>query len=168
MFDYSTATANLTLDLSDTTRWKQNGDGTWSSGTGAGYNYQRFVGSDGTNTETDYFRSIENFEITAGAGDDTLTGGAGNDILDGGRGDDVLDGGAGTDRAQFSYGSVTANLTLDLSDTTRWKLDGTSAEMSDSDYADYEYQRLLADGETDYYKNIELLEVTGGAGDDMF
>ena len=42
-FDYSAANADLTLDLSDTTRWKQNSNGTWASGTGAGYEYQRFV-----------------------------------------------------------------------------------------------------------------------------
>ena len=172
VFDYSAATANLTLDLSDTTRWKLDGTSAQMGATGyASYRYQRFVG----NGETDYFRNVENFEITAGAGDDTLTGGAGNDILDGGRGDDVLDGGAGTDRAQFAYRSVTANLTLDLSDTTRWKQnsDGT---WSSGTGAGYEYQRLqvdisaAGDGtdiETDYFKNIELLEVTGGAGDDV-
>ena len=172
VFDYSAATANLTLDLSDTTRWKTDGTSAQMGATGyTSYRYQRFVG----NGETDYFRNVENFEITAGAGDDTLTGGAGDDILDGGRGDDVLDGGAGTDRAQFSYGSVTANLTLDLSDTTRWKQnsDGT---WSSGTGAGYEYQRLqvdisaAGDGtdiETDYFKNIELLEVTGGAGDDV-
>ena len=186
-FDYSAATADLTLDLSDTTRWKQNSNGTWASGTGAGYEYQRFV----ANGETDYFKNIEGFSITAGsgndaltggdtpnggnyydylnggAGDDRLEGGAGNDILVGGDGDDTLDGGAGTDLAIFVYRAATANLTLNLSDTTRWKLDGTSADVGDFDYADYEYQRLLADGEADYFKNIENFGLTGGSGNDV-
>ena len=172
VFDYRSASANLTLDVTDATRWKQNADGTWASGTGAGYDYQRLQ-ADG---ETDYFINIENFEITAGASDDTLTGGAGDDVLDGGGGDDVLDGGAGDDTAVFDYRSVRARLTLDLSDTTRWKLDGTSAEANDSDYADYEYQIFVADIsaagdgtdiETDYFRNIENFEITAGSGNDI-
>ena len=172
VFDYSSASADFTLDVTDATRWKQNADGTWASGTGAGYDYQRLQ-ADG---ETDYFINIENFEITAGASDDTLTGGAGDDVLDGGGGDDVLDGGAGDDTAVFDYRSVRARLTLDLSDTTRWKLDGTSAEANDSDYADYEYHRFVADIsaagdgtdiETDYFRNIENFEITAGSGNDI-
>ena len=234
VFNYSAATTNLTLDLSDTTRWKENADGTWASGTGVGYEYQRLAAGD----ETDYFKNIERFEITAGAGNDVLTGGAGrdfiygeagndtlyggagkdrlyggdgddvldggtghdtlyggagndvlysqighdflvggagDDILDGGAGDngfiggagnDILDGNAGDDTALFAYWDATSDLTLDATDTMRWKLDGTSADVGDSDYADYEYQRLQVDDETDYFKNIENLRLYAGAGND--
>ena len=93
VFSYLSANKDLTLDLSDTTRWKENADGTWASGTGAGYTYQRFVADD----ETDYFLNIENFEIYTGTGSDVLTGGAGHDILFGGGGNDILYGGAGND-----------------------------------------------------------------------
>ena len=245
VFDYSSATADLTLDATDTTRWKQNADGTWVSGTGGSYTYQRFMADD----ETDYFKNIYYFRITAGAGNDvltggdssdtlyggagddtlygddgndrlyggdgddtlngddgdnTLTGGAGDDTLyggddndelyggagndklygggdggdrlDGGAGDDILDGGNNRyDTAVFDYRSATANLTLDATDTTRWKLDGTSAENTAADYADYEYQIFVADIsaagdgtdiETDYFKNIESFEITAGSGND--
>ena len=157
VFDYSAATANLTLNLTDTTRWKQNTNGTWASGTGAGYNYQRFVASDGTNTETDYFRSIENFEITSGSGNDRLTGGVGND---------ALDGGAGTDIAVFDYRTSTATVTLDATATTRWKQDSDGTWASGTG-AEYTFFRAVVDGETDYFKNIENFEITGGSGDDV-
>jgi Ca2+-binding RTX toxin-like protein len=69
----------------------------------------KFVNTTSTITlqgEGSTFVNIENFNITAGSGDDSLTtgGGAdtlygfsGNDVLNGGAGDDVLTGGAGTD-----------------------------------------------------------------------
>ena len=98
----------MTLDLSDTTRWKQNSDGTWASGTGAGYEYQRLqvdisAAGDGTDIETDYFKNAELLEVIGGAGDDVLTGGAGVDTLDGEAGDDTLYGGAGVD---YLYGGA--------------------------------------------------------------
>ena len=129
VFDYSSATTDLTLDLSDATRWKQNTDGTWSSGTGAGYEYQRLqvdisAAGDGSDFETDYFTNIGVFTLIGGSGDDVLTGGDSYDT------------------AVFDYSSATADLTLSLSNPTRWKLDGTSAEVGDSDYADYAYQRF--------------------------
>ena len=199
VFDYSSATADLTLDVTATTRWKQNSNGTWASGTGGSYTYQRFqadisAAGDGSEIETDYFRNIEIFVITAGSGNDFLDGGDGKDTLYGGAGtdylfsydgddklyggdgddyllgydgDDILDGGDGTDTAVFNYRSATADLTLDATDTTRWKLDGTSAEMGDSDYAEFEYQRFVAGSETDYFKNIENFEITAGTGDDV-
>ena len=161
VFDYGSATADLTLDTTDATRWKQNAEGTWSSGTGAGYEYQRLVAGD----ETDYFKNIETFFLVGGAGNDTLTGGAGDDILDGGAGDDILDGGAGTDIATFDYRSSTSNLTLDATDTTRWKqnADGTWASGTG---AGYEYQRLVAGDAITYFKNIEKFLLVSGAGDD--
>ncbi len=272
VFEHSSATTDLTLDLSDATRWKQNADGTWVSGTGAEYTFSRLV-ADG---ETDYFKNIEHFVIYGGAGNDALTGGAGDDFmlggggndtlyggagddvlfdsnggndilwgeagddtlngyadndtlyggadndrlwggagndmlwggadndklyggagndmlwgeagddwlyggdnddyLGGGAGNDILDGGAGNDTAVFDYSAATANLTLDVADTTRWKRDGTSAQMDATDYADYEYQRFVADIsaagdgtdiETDYFTNIENFEINAGSGNDV-
>ena len=100
-FDYSSATADLTVDTTDTTRWKQNADGTWSSGTSAEYTYQRFA----TGSETDYFVNIENFEIHGGTGNDTLYGGGEWDILNGGAGDDTLFGGGGYDSLSGDAGN---------------------------------------------------------------
>ena len=187
IFDYSLFTENLTLDLSDTTRWKQNSNGTWASGTGAGYEYQRFqvdLDGDGTIDETDYYKNIESLTLIGGsgddtlttsesggwlegeAGDDTLTGLAGDDILEGGAGNDILDGGAGDDWVWFSYWFATSDLTLDITDTTRWKqnADGTWASGTG---AGYEYQRFVADGETDYFKNMEGFSIFAGSGDDV-
>ena len=179
-FDYRAATADLTLDLSDATRWKQNSNGTWVSGTGAGYDYQRLVADisaagDGTDIETDYYKNIERFEITAGSGNDVLTGGADGNRLIAGAGNDILDGGASTDLAIFVYRAATADLTLDLSDTTRWKQNSNGTWVSGTG-AGYEYQRLqvdisaAGDGtdiETDYFKNIENFGLTGGSGNDV-
>ena len=71
IFDYSTATDDLTLDVSD------------DSFTVA--------------SVKDDFLDIENFTITTGTGDDELIAGAGDDELDGGDGIDRLEGGAGDD-----------------------------------------------------------------------
>ena len=90
----------MTLDLSDTTYWKQDSVGDWTQTGATAADYQRFqidVASDGTIDETDYFKNIERIEITAGSGDDVLTGGDGGDVLNGGAGNDILDGGAGDD-----------------------------------------------------------------------
>ena len=163
-FDYSASTSDLTLDLTDATRWKQNADGTWASGTGAGYEYQRLV-ADG---ETDYFKNIEDFTLIGGSGDDILTGSEYYDRLNGGAGNDILDGGVGwhNDVAVFDYSLSTADLTLDVTDTTRWK-QNNNGTWSSGTGAGYEYQRLVAGDETDYYKNIESVEIIGGSGDDI-
>ena len=187
VFDYSLFTENLTLDLSDTTRWKQNSNGTWASGTGAGYEYQRFQvdwDGDGTIDETDYYKNIEILTVFGGsgddtlttsesrgwlegeAGDDTLTGLAGDDILDGGAGNDILDGGDGYDWVRFSYWLATSDLTLDTTDTTRWK-QNSNGTWSSGTGAGYEYQRFVADGETDYFKNMEGFGIFAGSGDDV-
>ena len=163
-FDYSASTSDLTLDLTDATRWKQNADGTWASGTGAGYEYQRLV-ADG---ETDYFKNIEDFTLIGGSGDDILTGSEYYDRLNGGAGNDILDGGVGwhNDVAVFDYSLSTADLTLDVTDTTRWKQNNNGTWSSGTGVG-YEYQRLVAGDETDYYKNIESVEIIGGSGDDI-
>lgn len=114
-FNYRPTTGNVTLDASDTTRWKQNDDGTWQSGTGDGFVYQRFwVDLDGdgvgggvdangleirdTDDEYDYFTNIKIFRLYGHDGNDVLTGADGDDFLSGGAGNDVLTGGAGDDR----------------------------------------------------------------------
>ena len=179
VFGFASASVGFTIDRTDTTYWKPDGSGDWTQTGATAADYQRIftdVHPDGYVDEADYYKNIENFIISAGSGNDVLLGGAGDDILDGGAGDDTINGGAGDDTAKFDYSSATADLTLDVTDTTRWKLDGTSAEMGDSDYADFEYQRFevdisaAGDGsefETDYFKNIENFGITGGAGNDV-
>lgn len=65
-----------------------------------------YYGNSSTGKNIVTFDSIEQLEITAGAGNDTLygrvandilQGGAGNDFLNGGGGDDLLNGGTGND-----------------------------------------------------------------------
>ncbi|MGI9346370.1 MAG: calcium-binding protein [Gammaproteobacteria bacterium] len=111
--------------------------------------------------------------LYGGAGNDTLNGGTGADWLFGGPGDDILDGGTFRangrvrDTAVFDFRSSTDDLTLDLSDKTRWNLDGTEAEAGSSDYW---YRFTATDGtttETDYYRGIENFEVYAGSGDDI-
>ena len=115
--------------------------------------------------------------LNGNAGDDTLMGGAGADILNGDSGDDVLDGGAGVDTGIFYYGAAIDDLVLDVNDIlTSEKLykqnaDGTWAVGTGDGY---DYRRLHVvlndDGaitETDYFKDIEKIELHGGSGDDV-
>ena len=93
--------------------------------------------------------------INGDAGDNTLTGEEGND---------VIDGGDGTDTAVFDYASSTADLTLNVAADTRWQqnADGTFRQSDSGDYGRFE-----ADGEIDYFKNIERFIITGGEGHDV-
>ena len=111
--------------------------------------------------------------LYGGDGDDILNGGTWGDWLFGGPGDDILDGGdtfreSGRvkDTAVFDFRYSTDDLTLDLSDKTRWNLDGTEAEKGSTDYW---YRFTATDGtttETDYYRGIERFQVYAGSGDD--
>ena len=178
-FDYSSATASLTLGISDTTYWKQDSNGDWTQTGATSADYQRFqvdVDSDGTIDETDYFINIERLGITGGSGNDKLYGGDGDDVLTGGAGDDILTGGAGGDTAIYSYATATANLLLNFDDvftkTTYWKQD-SNGDWTQTGATAEDYQRVQVDrdvdgtiDETDYFKNIERLGITGGSGDD--
>ena len=100
-FDYSLASADLTLDARDgVVKYHQLADGQWQQGNAGDHIYNRFAvdfDKDGVMDETDYFTALEDFSIKTGSGDDHLTGSTGADILDGGAGRDMLTGGAGRD-----------------------------------------------------------------------
>ena len=155
-FDYYSATSDLTLDLSDTTYWKQDSNNAWVSGTGAGYDYQRFqadisAAGDGTDIETNYFKNIERLVITGGSGDDTITGGDGFDRLYGGDGNDTLNGGDGSDNLSGEDG----NDTLNGGDGRDWLYDGAGDDtLNGGDDND-----TLSGGAGDDW-------LYGGAGDD--
>ena len=118
-----------------------------------------------------------NDNLYGGDGDDILNGGTGRDWLFGGPGDDILDGGEVEvgrkwpypnfrDTAVFDFRSSTDDLTLELSNRTRWNLDGTEAEKGSTDYW---YRFTATDGtttETDYYRGIDKFEAYAGSGDD--
>ena len=85
-----------------------------------------------------------------GAGNDTITGAGGDDQLDGGTGDNILDGGTGNDIATLDFSDRTANLTL---------LNGAVAGTV--------YQATVGGIAAGTITNIETLNITGGAGDDV-
>ena len=138
-----------------------------------------------------------NDELYGGDGDDTLEGGADNDILTGGLGMDTLNGGLGNDildggtavgvrdgqtdpdadTAVFDYSASTVNLlSLLLDDDKLYKQDSSSATGWTAGVGDeYTYQRFRIDlggdnsfAEEDYFKNIEIFEITGSRNVDEF
>lgn len=86
-----------------------------------------------------------NDALTLGNGDDTLSGGGGSDTLNTGLGNAVVDGGIGTDlwQANFSDNPTAATVNINLT--------GTNSTGNGSSYA-----------------GIERLNLTGGAGNDVF
>jgi Ca2+-binding RTX toxin-like protein len=80
------------------------------------------------------------------SGNDTLLGGAGNDVLIGGGGNDLLDGGEGTDMAVY-VGQV---------QHYSFKLQ-TNASTGQAEVL----VRMLASGEVDTLRSVELLQVGG-------
>ncbi|MFN9470919.1 beta strand repeat-containing protein [Acidovorax sp.] len=82
------------------------------------------------------------------SGNDTLLGGAGNDVLIGGGGNDVLDGGEGTDMAVY-FGQV--------------KHYGFTLQTNASTGQQEVLVRMLASGEVDTLRSVELLQVGGQA-----
>ena len=204
VYDYSTDTAGFALNIKtitdDATYYKKDGSGGWTETGATASDYQKFEANGGT----DYFKNIENFDITGGTGADTLTGGDGDDTLSGGAGADTLTGGGGHDRliggagidaldgggpdpttlevheqgitylyvpgtgdtAVFDYSAETAGSDIDIAaiigDATRYSYDGTSWNVDTGG----DYQKIVFGSETDYFKNIENFDITGGAGDD--
>lgn len=71
--------------------------------TGLGTAGQTFIGNAGTSVI---------FNVTGGAGAQTITGGAGNDLIVGGGGVDNLQGGLGEDRFSFSTGQAAGLVTI--------------------------------------------------------
>lgn len=184
--------ADITLNLSHTTRyhridgiWKADANGTYQrlwvdlddnglSETGDGFTYLRHIETIITGNGDDAITgNADKNRIQAGEGDDTLIGLGGDDELNGGRGNDVLDGGTGSDLAFWLSTRVdnrNADLTINLSDTTKYKL---TAGVWQAD-AEGSYIRAwldtnhngLADSadEFDYLRSIEGL--VGGAAND--
>ncbi|MFT7595486.1 MAG: Ca2+-binding RTX toxin-like protein [Paracoccaceae bacterium] len=91
-----------------------------------GYGWNRFAANSGDQLD---FYGFERFNLTGGAGNDTLVGrgdidklrgGLGDDTLNGGAGNDTIDGGAGTDRWIGNLTAKTGNIVFsaDASQTT--------------------------------------------------
>ena len=116
-----------------------------------------YLYDDGASNRLEYW-GFEYFDITGGAGNDTLVGGsgadklrggAGNDTLNGGAGGDTIDGGDGTDFWQGNYGSETDGMNL------LFNASGNASTTVSSD------ESLLQ------ISNIERIELYTGSGDDM-
>ncbi len=92
------------LDMNDNVKWKQDAEGTWTSGTSEDFTYVRaWIDTDNDGEleldtdEFDYLLGIHRLWIRAASGHNEISGGDGRDSLSGGNGNDVLDGGAGRD-----------------------------------------------------------------------
>ena len=101
--------AALHLDMNDETKWKQDAQGAWTSGTSDDFTYVRAwidLDNDGEATQTDeydYLLDIDKLSIGATSANDEISGGDGRDRLYGVGGNDVLGGGAGND---WLYGGI--------------------------------------------------------------
>lgn len=118
----------------------------WSGG------WNRYQMADGSSMVD--WMNIDRFNVTGGAGYDTLTGGAyndtligngGNDVLNGGAGKDSIVGGGGSDTYIGNYGSLAAAVTLTLSATGSATVGGPMTKLA----------------------GIENINLTTGAGADI-
>ena len=143
------STADFTIDISAGGDGSDIGDGS----TIANVEVLNFTGGSGNDTVTGGGLADV---LHGGAGNDTLDGGAGADTLDGGadddtiysadgQGPDLIDGGSGIDTLYASRESSSDNLTVDIS------AGGGGAN--------------IGDGTT--IANIEILNFTGGTGNDI-
>ncbi|MFC3615324.1 beta strand repeat-containing protein [Lutimaribacter marinistellae] len=122
--------------------------GYWNSGSTDGYSGV-FDGLGGNNL---WFNDIDHFTVTdavggndnivTGAGNDMVSSGAGDDVLNTGSGRDTVDGGEGTDHWIADFADQTSPLSIDLN----------------------EVSTLLGTGSV---RNMESMDVTGTAGDDL-
>jgi Ca2+-binding RTX toxin-like protein len=112
--------------------------------------------------------------LQGGQGDDVLTGGGGDDTLRGGSGNDVLDGGTGSDWVDYSdFTSWSTGLTLNLADTTKYKLSGGS--WSADNVNGTHIRATLGGSAQDYLTNFENIKgahgvnvLTGDDNDNFF
>ena len=106
---------------------------------------------------------VEAFEMTGGAGDDTLITGDGADWLDGGRGHNVLETHGGDDTV-FSEGidTIRCGAGFDFVELLRY----SSIQDLDFQFAGASNVTTLGDGTT--VQGAEQFRIEGGKGDDKF
>ena len=92
--------------------------------------------------------------IRGNSNNNTLRGGLGDDILDGKSGDDVLDGGPGNDDLNGGEGNEVLGDSISESGNTNYILTNTSLTRGT--------------GEVDTLDNIEVANLTGGSGANVF
>lgn len=148
-----------------------------SAGAGDGANYNRIYGGGGNDTLT---ASSRGAELEGETGDDTLNGGVASDRLYGGRGNDVIyDGDTETSSAadvlqggndydvifsrlggdEIDGGSEDDTLVIDLAFLTSGKT-LTLAQAAQTG-------ETIVAGDGTRYRNIELVEISLGSGDDI-
>jgi Ca2+-binding RTX toxin-like protein len=105
-----TGTDRLTIDYSGSTTSVTH---TLTGSLAAGYGG---ILADGSGLNTITFTGVEDFNITAGRGNDVLATGGGRDVLSGGSGNDFLNGGAGADKINGGSGAdvITGGLGIDV------------------------------------------------------
>ena len=170
ILNYSSATGDLVIDVTDETVWGRSG-GTWQSGIGS---FTRIwadrdgdgFGADGSDEadEYDYFANFEEFIIWGGTGNDTLTGDRhrnllygqdGDDTLNGGVGDDILNGGVGNaDMAILDYSSSLGDVEMSASEATEfyYKYNESTASWTSGSFDEsdgYIYRHVWVDRDND-------------------
>ncbi|WP_458233021.1 calcium-binding protein, partial [Roseateles sp. P5_E8] len=122
---------------------------------GAGYWWDnRIVGSEGADALDFSGRTVRNFVIDAGGGNDVVTGTAGDDFIQASRGDDVLNGGDGND--VFLLEGTSSGVAIDGLD----QYDGGAGV--NSIVGNQYYQDFLR--VTNNLANLKNIQVLDGAG----
>jgi Ca2+-binding RTX toxin-like protein len=164
--NFAKVLGGFTFDATDPLRWKQNPDGTWESGNGADYKYQRVWrdidgdGAESAGDEYDYFTNVQAIRVFGSEGDDTMVGdgrdnsfyGRGDDdTLYGGDGEDYLYGGSGSNKL---FGGAGDDVILGRSVSQAWEAPGNN-------YIDG------GDGDDEISAGHGDDKIYGGAGDDL-
>ncbi|MEG9862055.1 MAG: VCBS domain-containing protein [Parvularculales bacterium] len=150
----STDNYSLRLNFQDTTRWKQDSYGQWTSGTSSDYTHIRVwydLDDDGLAESSDEFDYITNFELisiyVAGGVNNSIIGGANNDsVISGLNNNGIYDGGGGNDN--FSIVVDTHSFSFDFDISTRWMLDRDGI-WTEGESEDHNYIRIWHDANGD-------------------
>ncbi len=160
--DYSSATANLTVTLSNGA--VVGGSGTTAATSDIINNINNFTGGSGSDTIT----GNNNGNVLVGnGGNDTITGGGGADNMQGGAGDDMLMASGGNDVINGGTGTDTYNLSATTADATVNLATGTASSAQTGNDTLVAVENVIGGGGNDTITGDGANNVlTGNAGND--
>jgi Ca2+-binding RTX toxin-like protein len=112
--------------------------GDFAGSLGGGYDGLINNGANNDGQNRVYYYGVEKFDVSLGAGNDSLftgdgddrvSGGAGDDYLRTGGGADIIDGGAGFDRWVADKSAATADLLLDINATSTYTVGAVAGSV---------------------------------------
>jgi VCBS repeat-containing protein len=109
--DRPSAAYTFSLNMQDTTLYREISPDSWSAGSTTAHTYIRvsFASIGSNRVEYDYIVNIHILDLMLGNGNDVVTGGNRNDVIHGGEGNDTLNGSDGRDDLRGEGGIDTLN-----------------------------------------------------------